>query len=681
MGYSLGIDIGGTFTDLLLFEEETAKIFISKVPSTPEDFIIGLLRGIENLKLKPENVDYFVHGTTIATNTVLERKGAKLALITTKGFEDVLEIQWISREFHYDLQWTKPRPLIPRTLRNGVEERTDYRGRILKDLNKEEAVKIVKDLIRSGVESIAVCFLHSYANPENEINMKNLIKSEAPEVFASFSHEILSEFREYERTSTTVMDAYVKPIVNTYLSRLEEEIRKRMFRIDICIMRSNGGVMTTSDAREKPVNTILSGPVGGAFAAKYICECTSYQNVISFDMGGTSTDVTLIRDGTPEHTTERELEWGIPIKIPMVDIRTVGAGGGSIAWIDRGGLLKVGPNSAGAAPGPACYGQGGKEPTVTDANLVLGYLNASYFAGGDIPLILQDATKAIEENIAKSLDMNLYEAAQGIVDISSHNITQLINEISTEQGYDPREFALVAFGGAGPVQAGIVAEALGIRTIIIPVYPGVLSALGMLLVDPRYDFVQSCLMPLEAIDLQKVNTIFESMKERGINSLKRAGHKKEFRIENFMDVRFYKQNFEVITPIPNLLLEEKHIQTISQNFCNEYEKLYGHIDHSEPIEIVNLRTSVSHPRERQIGRIAPPKKQKDLKAALKGRRKAYFRETEGFVNCPVYDRDSIPNGVDLPSPAIIEELGATTIVYPNQYARLDAMGNITITLS
>lgn len=680
MRCSVGIDIGGTFTDLLLFEEDFQKIIISKVTSTPEDYILGLLRGIEGLDAKPKEITYFVHGTTIATNTVLERKGSPLGLITTKGFEDILEIQWISREFHYDLQWTKPEPLIARGLRKGVTERTDYRGKILKTLDEEEAVDVINDLVSREVESIAVCFLHSYVNPANEIRMKELTKAKAPQIFVSSSHEILPEFREYERTSTTVIDAYVKPTVHRYLSRLENEIRNREFRTEVCIMRSNGGVMTISDAREKPIHTILSGPAGGAFAARYVGECTGFQDVISFDMGGTSTDVTLIRNGSPEFTTERELEWGIPVKIPMIDVRTVGAGGGSIAWIDRGGLLKVGPHSAGAVPGPVCYGEGGIEPTVTDANLVLGHINPLSFAGRDTPLSLSEAYEAIEERVAKSLEMDVYSAARGIVDISSHNITQLINEISTEQGHDPREFALVAFGGAGPVQAGIVAETLGIKTVIIPPYPGVLSALGMLLVDPRYDFVQSCLMPFSGLDLQQINAIFESMKKKGIDALREAGHKEGFVVENFMDMRFYKQNFEIIVPVPNESIEEKHVDVISGRFHEEYEKLYGHIDYSEPIEIVNLRTSVRHPLDSRI-HLQPPADQKgDLEASLKAIRKVCFQKTGGFVDCPIYDRDAIPVETSIPSPAIIEELGATTVVYPGQKARVDAMGNIIISL-
>jgi N-methylhydantoinase A len=328
-----------------------------------------------------------------------------------------------------------------------------------------------------------------------------------------------------------------------------------------------------------------------------------------------------------------------------------------------------------------CYDQGGEEPTVTDANLVLGYLNPEFFAGRDVPLNSQKALRAIEDRIARHLRMDPYRAARGVVDISSHNITQLINEISTEQGHDPREFALIAFGGAGPVQAGIVAEALGIRTVIVPLYPGVLSALGMLLVDPRYDFVQSCLVPLDSIDLGKINTIFESMKKRGLESLERAGYREPFQVENFMDMRFYKQNFEVITPVPRAPLSQEDLQRVSQNFHEEYKKLYGHIDYEEPIEIVNLRTSVSHRREREIRLAGGVNRQQDLDRALKGRRRVYFEKMGGFVDCPIYDRDALPREVALPSPAIIEELGATTVVYPDQEGRLDNMGNIIISLS
>ena len=626
----LGADIGGTFTDFILVKDGTVETL--KIPSTPQNPAEAVLEGVKRLG----KIEYFAHGTTYATNSLIEKKGAKIALITTKGFRDVLEIGRQNRPELYDFFVRKPKPLIDREDRFEVEERIDSKGRVIKQLNEKDLKKLNFD----KYEAVTICLLFSYVNPDHEKKIKELIK-----IPVSLSSEVLPEFREYERTSTTVINAYVMPAMSNYLSFLENSLNMK-----IHIIQSNGNTISSKNARIVPAKTILSGPAAGVKAAVFISAMVGFKDVITMDMGGTSCDVSLIENLTPKFTTESIIE-GYPIKFPSIDIHTVGAGGGSIAWIDEG-LLRVGPESMGAYPGPACYSLGGDKPTVTDANLILGYLPERLADGTELDR--KKSFKVIKE-LGEKINLEPIQTALGILKVTDSNMSNAIRVISVERGYDPRKFSLFVFGGAGPLHSGRIAEEIGVKTILIPRYSGVLSALGTLVSEPACDFVQSRIALLRDCHPLELEDIYRKMEENGrkiIDEVKR--------IERSMDLRYKGQSYEINIPVTSLDFDK-----IEKNFDNAHEKLYGYT--STEIELVNLRSKLFG-KENKI----------EIKKAEKRKAENYMREAhfDEIIEVPVYYYDTLSPKMTLKGPCIIEGKETTVLVRSNETASLDEYLNI-----
>lgn len=674
MSHIVGVDTGGTFTDLVSIDLESGEVALLKVPSNaqnPDSSVIGALKASG---LDIGRISRFVHGTTVSTNAILERKGSTVGLITTAGFEDVLEIARIDRAHLYDLSWSKPPLLVPRHRRLGVAGRMNYRGEQLEALDPAQVSAAIERLRSSGCDAVAVCFLHAYANPAHEEQVRDQIAREWPEATVSISSEVMNSIREFERTSTVVVDAYVKPVMSRYLHQLEQSLEDVGLKCALRVMQSSGGVMTSEDCGELPVHTLLSGPAGGVTAARNLAVQYGYDNVITIDIGGTSADVALIRNGKPMLTTETEVDWGIPVQVPMIDIRTIGAGGGSIAWIDRGGRLKVGPESAGARPGPACFGHGGEEATVTDANLVLGYLSPGYYAGGTMSLDPDKAAAVIREKVAEPLGFDVPTAARGMLNIINANMRDLIRQISVQQGYDPREFCLMPFGGGGPVHAVAVARELGIKSIIVPTIPGVLSAFGLLLASPRHDFVQSLPRLLRKLTQREFDAALDRLQSKGHELLRRANVRDEPVTEISVDMRYERQNYTLNVPLAGV---EHSPQALGEAFSAAYRKKYGYSMDDQPIELVNLRVTVMT-RQGDIDirntRSAAAKRREEAPAF----RDVYFEEWGDYRPCRIVRRDSLEEGATLPIPCIVEQADTSTIIPPNTSARVVAGGMIEI---
>lgn len=681
------MDIGGTFTDIVSIDEK-GNTDIFKTLSTPRDQSVGLLNGLEkaarfygiSLEEYLKNIGLLVHGTTVATNACLEHKGAKTGLITTKGFRDALEMRRAHKEDIWDLSLDHPSVLVPRYLRMGVTERLDYNGNVLVPLDEKEMIEVISKLKNYGVESIAVCTLFSYMNDIHEKRIKQIAKEEFAEAYVSISSEIVKQIREYERTSTTVLNAYTGPILSRYLRNLETLLKNKGFRQVVLVTQSNGGVMTIELATKLAVATLFSGPAAGAIGGNFFSHLLNAPNLIVCDMGGTSFDVTLIKDHEYTLTTEGEIG-GYKSSLPMIDIHTIGAGGGSIAYVDKGGLLKVGPQSAGADPGPACYGREGKEPTVTDTNLILGYLNPNFFAGGEIPLDYDASYKAIEEKIAKPLGISVVEAAHGIFKVINSNMADAIRVVSVERGHDPRDFYLVSAGGACSIHAVKLVQEVGTPRIIVPTVASVFCALGMLEADLKHDFVRTFRSKLSALDVRALNRVFDELGEEGKKLLIKEGIRKEnMRIRKSLDMRYVGQHHEVLVEIPSGELAREDIEEIKKIFHGAHEKLYTYSDLESDIEIINARTTaigivpkVEIKRQEWSG--------KSSEHALKDRREVYFEEFGGFVQTPVYDRSKLKYGNTVEGPAILEEVTTTTVVFPGSIASIDPYGNVVIEVS
>jgi len=680
MKYRLGVDVGGTFTDLALFNEETGKIVIGKISSTPSSPNIAVAEGVKKLikqeKVDPASITSFIHGTTVATNALLERKGARCALITTKGFKDVLHIGRQDRPHLYNFSIRRAKPLVPRYLRLEVKERVLHTGEVLKPINQEEIGEIIKKIGRNKVRSIAICLLHSYVNPEHEQKLKKAINDIYPNIAVCISSEILPEFREYERMSTTVINAYVVPMVNKYLRLLVENIKEIGIKSKLYVMASNGGIMSAEAASEKGAHLIMSGPAGGVIGAFKLSQKIGIDSIITVDMGGTSFDISLIYKGEVKLSTETEINRR-PLKLPTIDIHTIGAGGGSIAWIDEGKALRVGPQSAGADPGPVCYNRGGTEPTVTDANLVLGRLNPDYFLGGEMKISKNKAYHAIKEKIADPLNISVEKAAEGIIHVVNANMIRGIRYVSVERGYDPREFCLVVFGGCGPLHAGELAQDLKIPKILVPLSPGVASARGLLMADFRRDYSHAYIKRLDEIDTNEINHIYKDMEHCGINEVIKEGISKE-RIEvlRSADMRYLGQGYELNVPVPGGQLNQVKLRQIKCSFDNLHEKSYG-FKRDEDAEFVTFRVSV-------LGRVLTSEFKKlspypnSLDKAFKCFRQVFI--AGNYVNTPVYNRDKLGSGCNIKGPAIVEQKDSTTIFFLNQIAEVDNYGNLLITL-
>ncbi len=689
--YRVGVDIGGTFTDIFLFSEEGGTNAIGKVLTTPHDPALAVVNGLRELfaehGIVPTAVTHLVHGTTLITNAIIERKGAKTGLITTKGFRDALEIGRERRYDIYDISLENPEPLVPRFLRREVNERLDNTGQIVTPLDPNEAREVIRGLVADGVEALAVCLLHSFRNPTHELLIKQLITEHFPRLACSLSCEVMPEIREYERTSTTVANVYVKPLAQQYLNKLNADLRALELPRDMFVMLSNGGITSCSVAGEYPIRLIESGPAAGALAAVFYGTRKKLDRVISFDMGGTTAKICLIDHGKPLLTTDFEAARvyrfkkgsGLPLKVPVIEMIEIGAGGGSIARVDKLGLLKVGPDSAGAEPGPVCYDRGGEEPTVTDADLVLGYLSPDYFLGGKMRLNLEKATHVIEEKIARPLKVDLLRAAWGIHQVVNENMANAARIHLVEKGRDPRDYSLIAFGGAGPVHAYRVAERLKLKTLVCPLAAGVTSAFGMLTAPLAFDFVQSYVTSLSDLDFAVLERLYADMETRGRDLLAAAGVEGEITLTRSADMRYLQQGFEIRVPLPPGRLTRDDLPALHRAFAEEYERLYKRLNPGVEIEVVNWRLVASGPQP-QITLRAPGTAGKSLAAARKGERPVYMPEHNGFVPCSVYDRYLLPVGASFSGPAVVEERECTVVIGPSAQASVDEELNLVIAL-
>ena len=684
----IGIDVGGTFTDFLLAEDDgTSSIF--KVLSTPGDPSVGLMNGLREMSSSKgmsledfiRNVEIIVHGTTVTTNAVLTYSGAKTGLLTTKGLRDALEMRRGIREEQYNNRYTNVKPLVPRYLRCPVEERLDYRGDEITELNEQDVRSAVDLFRKEGVEAVAICFMNSFANNAHERSAARIVREKMPGSYLTVSSDILPSIRFYDRISTTVLNSYVGPILRSYLTSLTKKLDHIGFGGILLIMQSNGGVISPEIAMENAAVTLLSGPAAGPVAGIAYTEIQGYNDCITVDMGGTSFDAALIRNKNPLITTEGEIN-RLRLALPMLGIVTIGAGGGSIGWIDEGGLLRMGPKSAGSLPGPVCYDRGGELPTCTDADLVLGYLNPEYFAGGKMPLNFEKARSAIEGNIAKKLGLSVEEAAAGMYSVINTNMASGVREVSVKKGYDPREFPLVVAGGAGPIHACEIAHELEIPVIIIPKESSIFCAAGMLMSDLKHDFVKTYAARFDQMDTDYFRNLFKEMEEEG-NRLLESENIEAENIEQFfsLDMRYVKQYHEVTVPITSREILDGNFDSMIAKFHPEHNRLYGYsLEREEtPVELINMRLTM-------IGRTEKPRfmeeeySGEDPAAALKGKRKAYIPGLKQYREINVYDGFKLRYGNIVNGPAIIEQVNTTTFVTPEYRVASDRYGSYTMYL-
>ncbi len=693
--YRLGIDIGGTFTDAVLVSEETGEVQIAKVPSTPKDPSIGFLnaltRILEKAELEPESVSFLVHGTTVATNLLIEGKTPKTAFITTAGFGDMLEIARQVRPSLYDVHFEKPRPLVPRNLAYEVSERLDAQGSVLLALDPSSVERIAEELQNEEVASVAVCLLHSYSNAAHEQQVRDILLKQNPHLTVSLSSDVLPEFREYFRASTTVVNACLRPVVESYLTDLATRLKTQRVQAELLVMQSNGGVLTFKTAAEKPVYMVESGPAAGVIAANYVAAAAGQRDLISLDMGGTTTKVGLVLDGQPKITTEYELGTeavagfgesrgsGYPIRTPVIDLVEIGAGGGSIAWVDSGNILRVGPQSAGAEPGPICYGRGGREPTLTDSNLVLGRINPHYFLGGEMELDSEAAAEGVREKCGKRMGWDAVAAANGIVEIANAAMINALRLVSVRRGYDPRELAMVAFGGAAPLHANRLVAEMQIPLLIIPPSPGTTSALGLLVTDLRHAFSHTRVTKLDRAEPPGITRLFDAMEDEGRQTLARDGVPNErIHLQREIEARYVGQSHEVSVACPGGELTAESLREVAARFHQGHEQAYGHSYSQEEVELVTFRVTT-------IGSIEKPKPRAladrgfNLEQAQREVRPVFFAEEKRFQPTAIYDRYRLSPGQSFEGPAIVEEIDSTSLIHPGFRAEVDRCGNLLVT--
>ncbi len=680
MTWRVGVDSGGTFTDICLFDDQTGRLEVWKVASTPSDpsegIALGVEQGVANVGSDAEAIGYLGHGTTVATNALIELKGAKTGLIVTDGFRDLLELGRQKRPSLYDMTVDKPPELVRRNLRLEVRERVRFDGSVEIELDEQGVRLAVEKLREADVGAVAVCFLYAFLNTKHEATALRILKEELPDVSVSVSHEVAPEFREFERLSTTVANAYLSPIMQRYIGRLERRLTDFGLKTAPHMTQSNGGVVSFEAAAKLPVRALLSGPSTGVVAAQAIGQAAGFDNLITFDVGGTSSDVALLTQGVCSVSGEADVH-GYPIKAPMLDIHTVGAGGGSIATVDSGGLLKVGPRSAGADPGPACYGLGNTEPTVTDANIVLQTLNPVEILGGRMK-VRRDLALASIEKLAEGLGLGTMEAAQGIISVLTANMAKAIRVISVQRGYDPRDYALMAFGGAGPLHAARLARELDIKTVIVPLAPGILCAMGLLLTDLRADFATTRLLTLEPSSLPAVREGYGALQSQaqtwfdieGISPSRR-------RITRTVDMRYQGQNYELQVHLPDGPIDEASMAALAAGFADAHQQRYGFTADGDAVQIVTLRVEATGIVEKAKLRPAPAAGA-NADAARQGSRDVHMPGLGGFVSCPIYARDRLKPGNMFEGPAIVEQMDSTTVVLPGMTARVDAYLNIIL---
>ena len=674
----IAVDIGGTFTDLVAIDDG-GQIYRSKSLTTPDDLARGIQDCLNAAQIQVSKASFFVHGSTVTINAVLERKGARTGLITTKGFRDVYEIGRGNRPEGYNLFFKRPVPLVSRDLRLEVDERVYAMGEVLKPLDESSASATIGALKAAGVESVAVCLLHSYANAAHEERLGQLLRRQFPEAYVSLSHEILREFREYERTSTTVLNSYVGPIVSRYLISLERRLSDSGFRGTFRVMQSNGGLMSAEIAKKMPVTMMESGPVAGVIAAAHLGESLGCRHIISFDMGGTTAKASLIKDFHPEVTSSYYVGGyvaGHPMMLPVVDIVEVGNGGGSIAWIDPAGGIKIGPQSAGAAPGPACYGQGGSEPTVTDANLVVGRIDPEYFLGSGIRLQREKAVETIAKKIGKPLRLSLEEAALGILTIANFNMSLAVRAVSVEKGYDPRECVLVPSGGGGALHAMAIARELSVPRVIIPPMPAYFSAFGMLVADLKHDYVQTFVRELNETTGPELADTFAGLETSAIETLTEEGAgKQQIVLRRFLDMRYRGQEYTLPVPLTEDLQSITHFGPIRSRFDQLHQEHYGHSAPNEPVMMVNLRLSALGRFGNQLPKTLSSQGSVSVKQE---ERRVIFDHGQQSLLCPILLRDELKVSDRVNGPAVIEELGATILLYPGDKMQVNEFGHLVI---
>ena len=671
----IGVDVGGTNTDICAIDEATGELMVYKLPSSLKDqsqaVVGGVKKIVEKYDLDYNEVDRFIHGTTVATNAILETRGARTALITTKGFRDLLEIGRQKRPDLYDLQMDKAPVLVPRNLRYELSERMNYRGEILEELKDEEILMLIEELKKSHAEAVAVLFLNAYLNPENEARVKELIETHLPGIYISTSSEISNQFREFERLCGTVLNSFVGPEVKKYLDNLQNTLKQIGIK-KVYINHSNGGLMSINEAATYPIKTGLSGPAAGVIGVQYLMNLIDVKNVITIDVGGTSTDISMIVDGNIESSKDKNIS-GYPVRIPSIDISTIGAGGGSIAWVDNGGILKVGPQSAGAEPGPACYARGGTEAAITDARVVLGHLNNKELLNGQLPIDSSLSFKAVEK-LSEKIGMNVEETARGIITVGNSNIVKEIKNVTVEKGYNPSDFALVAFGGAGPLHAAELMEELSMPMSIIPKTPGLLAAYGLLTEDMRRDFVQTSVMDLGQTDFSVITAMYDRLEhDADVWFDKEQIPMDERGLEYYLDMRYKGQNYEISVPYDKSI---QNVEALRERFTETYLRLYSYTSEDE-VQIVNFGLSA-------IGRISKPRIERedyvgeDSSSAIMGERMVLL-EDGSRENYMLYDREKLHCGNVINGPAIVEQMDSTTIILNNQKAVVDEYFNMIIT--
>lgn len=682
MGYMIGVDVGGTFTDFSVFDSETKRLFHYKHSSTPDDPSRSIVSGIhyilESEGIDPVAVEYLAHGTTVATNALIEKRGARMGLITTKGFKDLMEIGNQKRPSLYDLLKEKPESLIPSGLKCEVEERLLHDGSVKIPLNEEDVRKAVRFFQEQNVTTIAVCTLFSFINPAHERRIKEIILEEYPEAYVSISSELVSEFREYSRMSTTVLNAYLGPVMKKYVENFQNSVRESGIAVAPYVTQSNGSIISIAETVECPIKTAVSGPSAGVVGATYIGRQCGIDKIITFDMGGTSADISLIKDGKAQVSYERMVE-GYPARIPMIDIITVGAGGGSIAAIDEGGALKVGPRSAGAVPGPACYMRGGENPTVTDANILLGKLNRHKILGGRMDVDWNLAYDAIQKKISGKSSLSVEDAAAGIISVVNSNMVRAIRVVSVERGYDAREFTLMAFGGAGPLHACEVARELGITQVLLPPAPGTLCSLGLLMADTRFDLSQSYIMIAAPQNLSEMNRIFSQLTEEGDKMLENEGIAKEDRTFVYsLDCRYERQNYEITVELPTGEITEEVLSGLVEQFHQEHERSYGYYDQKKNIQMVNYRVGAVGTIDKPDLSEHPVEENPQVPAPVEVR-KVRFEGSPEYLDTNIYQRTQLPCGCTVSGPAIIEQMDSTSIIPPGWQAYNDLFLNLIVT--
>jgi len=695
--YRVAIDIGGTFTDLVALNERSGEILNIKVPSTPREPAKAVIKAFQEFLRKANNteVSVIIHATTIAANALLGQLNLELpktALIATKGFRDVIEVGRQSRHELYNLFIRKPRTLIPRILRFEIEERTRPKGEILTPLNKNQLESLAKQLENENVRSVAVALLCSYINQKHEHEIGKILNKALPKTYVSLSSEIAPEYREYERTSTAVVNAVLMPIVSSYLDDLQRQIRKLKVKAPLCIMQSDGGIATKNVASKKPVSMVESGPAAGVIASAFYGKLLGIENILSFDMGGTTAKAGAINEATPEVITEYEVAGkvhsgrivkgsGYPVRYPFIDLAECSAGGGTIAWVDEGKALKVGPISAGAEPGPACYGKGGKQPTVTDANVVLRRLNPKYMLGGIMEIHPALSEKALLNQICGKIRLELTETASGIIRIANSAMAKILRIVSVERGHDPRDFVLMCFGGAGPMQGCALAEELKITKIIVPANPGLFSAHGLLAADFRNNLAKAIMKLAEEIEVKKVEDVFQKLEVEGARLLeKQRVPEVNMRFIRQMDLRYFGQSYELTIPTSKPFTEEVLHRTV-ENFHRKHMAIYGYAVKSEPVELVNVKLIAVGLVEKPKLKANPLRGKKPSKDTVIAKRKVFFEQNNDYIETSVYRRERLKAGNLIDGPAVIEQYDATTIVYPGWTASVDKFGNIVLSIA